>query len=59
MIALALAACQQANEDNIAIDESNTANAEIETLPPDETVTNVDNIGNNGPAEAELPTGPC
>jgi outer membrane lipoprotein-sorting protein len=38
-LALALAGCQQAS-DNIAIDESNTANAEIETLPPDETVTN-------------------
>ena len=25
---------------NIAIDEGNSANAEIETLPPDETVTN-------------------
>ena len=38
--ALALTACQQDNDDNIAIDESNSANAEIETLPPDETVTN-------------------
>ena len=37
---LALAACQQGNDDNIAIDETNTANAVIETLPPDETVTN-------------------
>jgi hypothetical protein len=56
LLALALAACQQANDDNIAIDESNTANAEIETLPPDETVTNVENeVGNNN-AEAQLPT---
>ncbi|HTK57802.1 MAG TPA: hypothetical protein VL336_02340 [Sphingomicrobium sp.] len=37
---LALAACQQDSDDNIAIDETNTANAVIETLPPDETVTN-------------------
>jgi len=37
---LALAACQQGSDDNIAIDETNTANAVIETLPPDETVTN-------------------
>jgi len=37
---LALAGCQQGNDDNIAIDETNTANAVIETLPPDETVTN-------------------
>jgi hypothetical protein len=45
LLALALAACQQPNDANIAIDESNTANAQIETLPPDETVTNSDNIG--------------
>jgi len=37
---LGLAACQQGNDDNIAIDETNTLNADIETLPPDETVTN-------------------
>ncbi len=52
LLALALAACQQA-DDNIAIDESNTLNADIETLPPDETVAN--EAGNNT-AEAELPT---
>ena len=40
LFALALAACQQGGDDNFAIDESNTANAQIETLPPDETVTN-------------------
>jgi hypothetical protein len=33
---LALAACQQRNDDNFAIDETNSANAIIETLPPDE-----------------------
>jgi hypothetical protein len=37
---LALTGCQQGNDDNIAIDETNTANAVIETLPPDETVAN-------------------
>ena len=40
LLALALAACQQSNDDNIAIDDTNTANGVIETLPPDETVTN-------------------
>jgi hypothetical protein len=39
-ILLALTACQQGADDNIAIDETNTANAVIETLPPDETVSN-------------------
>ena len=38
LLAFALAACQQQSDGNIAIDETNTANAEIETLPPDETV---------------------
>lgn len=52
LLALTLAACQQPNDDNIVIDESNIANAEIETLPPDETVSN--EAGNNS-AEAELP----
>ncbi len=33
---LALAACQQQDPNNIAIDESNAPNAAIETLPPDE-----------------------
>jgi outer membrane lipoprotein-sorting protein len=55
LLALALAGCQQAS-DNIAIDESNTANADIETLPPDETVTNVENEVGNNSAEAQLPT---
>jgi len=38
LIAFALVACQQQSDENIAIDETNTANAEIETLPPDESV---------------------
>ena len=36
MLALALAACQQNDPNNIAIDEGNSVNGEIETLPPDE-----------------------
>ena len=38
LLAFALVACQQQSDDNIAIDETNTANAEIETLPPDDSV---------------------
>jgi hypothetical protein len=33
---IGLAACQQNDPNNIAIDEGNNLNAEIETLPPDE-----------------------
>ncbi len=40
LLVLALAACQRADDDNIAIDDTSSANAEIETLPPDETVSN-------------------
>jgi hypothetical protein len=37
LLAIALAACQQPADDNIAIDDTaNLANAEVETLPPDE-----------------------
>ena len=36
ILALALAACQQNDPNNIAIDERNVSNGEIETLPPDE-----------------------
>jgi len=36
MLALALAACQQNDPNNIAIDEGNGVNGEVETLPPDE-----------------------
>ena len=59
LIALALAACQRNNDENIAIDESNTLNAEIETLPPDEAVSdqgNSEDTGNGAaPAEASIP----
>jgi len=53
LIALALAACQQRSDDNFAIDETNTANAEIETLPPDETVTSDANLGEEALNEAD------
>jgi len=56
LLTLVVAACQRSNDDNIAIDESNTANAAIETLPPDETVANVENEVGNNSAEAQLPT---
>ena len=54
---LSLAACQQGSDDNIAIDESNTANAAIETLPPDESVADdADSPGNDaGPAALAIP----
>lgn len=40
---LALCACQQDDPNNIAIDEGNSLNADIETLPPDESALN--NVG--------------
>lgn len=40
LLALALAACQQDDPNNIAIDEGNSVNAEIETLPADESSLN-------------------
>lgn len=53
LLALVLAACQPANNENIAIDETNTTNAEIETLPPDETVTNdATNVMNGNSSES-------
>ena len=36
LLALALVACQQNDPNNIAIDEGNVSNGEVETLPPDE-----------------------
>jgi len=53
VVALVLAACQQTGDDNITIDDTNTANAEIETLPPDETVTNeTSNVADGNSADA-------
>ena len=56
---LALAACQQGNDHNIAIDDGNVANAEIETLPPDETVTNDVGATNGSEASAAAPAIPA
>lgn len=36
LLAMALIACQQNDPNNIAIDEGNNVNADVETLPPDE-----------------------
>jgi hypothetical protein len=37
LLALALTACQQNDPNNIAIDEGNSLNADVETLPADES----------------------
>ena len=61
LLAFALVACQQQADDNIAIDETNTANAVVETLPPDETVTNeavlneADDAGSEEPSPPDTP----
>jgi len=52
LLAFALAACQQQSDDNIAIDESNTANAAVEMLPPDESAGTED-AGNVALNEAD------
>ena len=53
LVALALAACQQPNDANIAIDDTNATNADIETLPPDESVANEPaNVMNGNSSEA-------
>jgi len=60
LIAFALAACQQQSDDNIAIDESNTANVEVETLPPDESTQDAGNAALNEADDAgsEQPSPP-
>jgi len=59
VLAMALVACQQNDPNNIAIDEGNSANAEVETLPPDEgnDETAQANATNNGeePTVAAIP----
>ncbi len=67
MLALALAACQQNDPNNIAIDEGNTANGEVETLPPDEGndetaaannasgLNEADDAGSEDPNQALIP----
>jgi hypothetical protein len=49
LLAMALAACQQDDPNNIAIDEGNSVEAEIETLPADESsFNNSENAQSNG-----------
>ena len=54
---VAIAACNKGSDDNFAIDETNTANAEIETLPPDETVSNEADDSDTGNNVAEAAAG--
>ena len=56
LLALALGACQQSDPNNIAIDEGNSLNAEIETLPPDESSLN--NVAASGTNSAVPPPPP-
>ena len=58
LIAFALTACRQQTDDNIAIDETNTANAQIETLPPDEIAGNDAAINEADDAGSEQPSPP-
>jgi hypothetical protein len=53
LLAIALSACQRQDPNNIAIDEGNNANSQVETLPPDETVTNEVSLSEN--AETAIP----
>lgn len=67
MAALTLAACQQNDPNNIAIDEGNAANGEVETLPPDEGndetaaagdgagLNDADDAGSEAPNQALIP----
>ena len=65
LLAFTLVACQQQSDDNIAIDETNTANAEVETLPPDEvaapngeddaSVNEADDAGSEQPSPPGTP----
>ena len=53
LLALAVAACQQSDPNNFAIDEGNSLNAEVETLPADESsMNNVAGGGLNGADDA-------
>ena len=58
LLAFALAACKQLADDNIAIDETNTTNTAVETLPPDETVTNESSLNEADDAGSEQPSPP-
>ena len=58
LLAFALDACQQQADDNIAIDDTNTTNTAVETLPPDETVTNESSLNEADDAGSEQPSPP-
>ena len=66
MLALVLAACQQNDPNNIAIDEGNNVNGDVETLPPDEGneetaarndsgLNEADDAGSEDPNQAVIP----
>ncbi|MCL6698182.1 lipoprotein [Sphingomonas sp. NSE70-1] len=66
VLALALAACQQNDPNNIAIDEGNNATGDVETLPPDEGneetaarndkgLNEADDAGSEDPNQAFIP----
>jgi hypothetical protein len=67
VLAMALAACQQNDPNNIAIDEGNSFNGEVETLPPDEgndetaaansqgALNEADDAGSENPNQAFIP----
>ena len=63
LLALALVACRQGPDDNFAIDDTNSFNAEIETLPPDESSLNnlagglneADDAGSEQPSPPDTP----
>jgi len=57
LLALSLTACQQGSDDNLAIDETNSLNAEVETLPADESsFNNVEAAKSNGTVPAPVAT---
>ena len=67
LMALALVACQQNDPNNIAIDERNVSNGDVETLPPDEGndetaaanngsgLNEADDAGSEDPNQAFIP----
>ena len=58
LIAFALVACQQQADDNIAIDETNTVNADVEALPPAPASDNGTSLNEADDAGSEQPTPP-
>ena len=58
LMAFALVACQQQSDDNIAIDETNTVNADVETLPPAGASDNETSLNEADDAGSEQPSPP-